>query len=342
MLDDERAMLQNSAQSGVGLNRLFASVFHALYATLACKLLAYSPCCVYNISPRVYIPEGNTVEIVVTAMAMKYEPVQEEDDEDTSQEKRSDENGTLTAPTIAATTPTSPAPTTPTTPAALAAALVTTPTAPAASTSSATTPTAAAARNSDHKDLQGPSLLPPLRLRPRARNFETWERSCVATQASQTLSDEKGSPDDRASQMDTKSFHPFDDPTSGMGVEITTLPTIPFMPVERYLGRVSLHVIKENSIKEKGLGIFTNRFLAEANALVRAQVVSRGGNALLGYFLHEYRIVLGKNQAYAVVNISGDAARISAPTFIRGSMLGHADSFSQNRIPKNDPGESST
>lgn len=292
-VEDNASLPTNSVQSGIGLNRLFASVFHDVYANLACKVIAYSPCYVCNLTPIVYLPEGNTVEVVVTAMAVKFDPQTDEDEDERD----------------------------------------------------------GAPEPSDRKrEDNGVSLLPPLRLRPLPRNMETWERhnpSCLPTRGSQENSEEKKMEAPLEPRFLESKFAmmavgeaPMEMLGPGM-VEITPLSSIPHMAVERYLGRVSLHVIKENSVKDKGLGVFTHRFLAEANSLVRAQVQARGGNALLGYHLHEYRIIVGKNQAYAVINVSGDAVRIVSQALQRKrSSLNRGASTSENpimRLAESDP-----
>jgi hypothetical protein len=96
-------------------------------------------------------------------------------------------------------------------------------------------------------------------------------------------------------------------------VTVTPLSAVPGAFVEKYLGRISIHVIKEvwNIREMGGMGTFVHRFLAEANSLARAHVVARGGNALLGYTLHELATTIDKrNQAYSVISLSGDAALI--------------------------------
>jgi hypothetical protein len=94
-------------------------------------------------------------------------------------------------------------------------------------------------------------------------------------------------------------------------VELTPMSFIPSAPVHRYLGRVCVHLIKEcYSYREVGgLGSFVETFLLEMNQLVRAHVIARGGNALLSYTLQEFKLQRRDNAAYAILSVSGDAAR---------------------------------
>jgi hypothetical protein len=97
-------------------------------------------------------------------------------------------------------------------------------------------------------------------------------------------------------------------------VEITPLAHIPMSSVEQYLGRLQLHLIKESWTyrDEGGLDAFAHKFIAEAHAIARAHVASRGGNTLLSFRLHECRFVeVSKTQAYSIISLSGDSVRIS-------------------------------
>ena len=57
------------------------------------------------------------------------------------------------------------------------------------------------------------------------------------------------------------------------------------------------------------------------NSIVRAHVLSRGGNALIGYRLDEFRMIEeNKNQAYSIISLSGDAVRVNktGTTYMNG------------------------
>ncbi|KAF2071191.1 hypothetical protein CYY_007493 [Polysphondylium violaceum] len=94
-------------------------------------------------------------------------------------------------------------------------------------------------------------------------------------------------------------------------VELTPLSFLPGNRLEKYLGRVNIHLIKESfSVREEGgLGVFSHVFLREANAIARAHVMSMGGNVLIGYDINEFSLILDsgpKGQAYSLLSITGD------------------------------------
>lgn len=96
-------------------------------------------------------------------------------------------------------------------------------------------------------------------------------------------------------------------------IELTPLAYIPGAHVTRYLGRVTLHFIKESwTVRESGgLGAFYHLFLNEAIAIVRAHVRSLGGNAMLTFRLVPIESSqLYRNQVYNMISITGDAVMI--------------------------------
>uniref|UniRef100_H3HDG8 C2 domain-containing protein n=1 Tax=Phytophthora ramorum TaxID=164328 RepID=H3HDG8_PHYRM len=125
-------------------------------------------------------------------------------------------------------------------------------------------------------------------------------------------------------------------------IELTPLGYIPGAHVTRYLGRVTLHFIKESwTVRESGgLGAFYHLFLSEAIAIVRAHVRSLGGNAMLTFRLVPIESSqLYRNQVYNMISITGDVVmierevdtNISYPPNLWGSKSSHAaeiDKFS--------------
>lgn len=100
-------------------------------------------------------------------------------------------------------------------------------------------------------------------------------------------------------------------------IELTPLAYIPGAHVTRYLGRVTLHFIKESwTVRESGgLGAFYHLFVNEAIAIVRAHVRSLGGNAMLTFRLVPIESSqLYRNQVYNMISITGDAVMIGRET----------------------------
>ncbi|KAJ3290886.1 hypothetical protein HK104_006469 [Borealophlyctis nickersoniae] len=100
-------------------------------------------------------------------------------------------------------------------------------------------------------------------------------------------------------------------------VDITPLWYIPCAPVQRFLGRLSLHFVKEASmIYEVGAGLngmggFTHTFLVEMQAVCRSHAGALGGNAILGFSVDQIVVSEGiKNQAYALISVSGDVVEV--------------------------------
>ncbi|KAJ3113283.1 hypothetical protein HDU96_003587 [Phlyctochytrium bullatum] len=101
-------------------------------------------------------------------------------------------------------------------------------------------------------------------------------------------------------------------------IELTPLSSIPHAKIERFLGRISLHFVKESSVLFEpnspigGMGGFSHVFLCELHALVRSHTEALGGNALLSFNL-DYCIFAEniKNQGYSLLSISGDVVHVS-------------------------------
>ncbi|CAI5738144.1 unnamed protein product [Hyaloperonospora brassicae] len=96
-------------------------------------------------------------------------------------------------------------------------------------------------------------------------------------------------------------------------IELTPLGYIPRARVTRYLGRVTLHFIKESwTVRESGgLGAFYHLFLSEAIAIVRAHVRSLGGNGMLTFRLVPIESSqLYRNQVYNMISITGDVVMV--------------------------------
>ncbi|KAJ3415693.1 hypothetical protein HDV05_004371 [Chytridiales sp. JEL 0842] len=119
------------------------------------------------------------------------------------------------------------------------------------------------------------------------------------------------------------------------GVEITPLTYVPQAKIEKLLGRVSLHFVKESSILFEpgggngGMGGFAHTLLAELHAVTRAYTAALGGNAMCSFTVEQSVFEESiKNQGYSLISVSGDVVEVSCtgkkpeiPTATR--ILGH-------------------
>ncbi|KAI8851468.1 hypothetical protein BC829DRAFT_415211 [Chytridium lagenaria] len=101
-------------------------------------------------------------------------------------------------------------------------------------------------------------------------------------------------------------------------IEITPLSFLHHTKVERFLGRLSLHFVKEASVAFEpgspsgGMGGFTHAFLTELHSLVRAHTAALGGNALLSFSVDQSFFSESiKNQGYSLLSVSGDVVEVT-------------------------------
>jgi uncharacterized protein YbjQ (UPF0145 family) len=105
---------------------------------------------------------------------------------------------------------------------------------------------------------------------------------------------------------------------SSNSVEITPLTYIPQAKIEKLLGRVSLHFVKESSIIYEpgagngGMGGFAHTLLAELYAVTRAYTAALGGNAMVSFTVEQSMFSESiKNQGYSLISVSGDVVEVS-------------------------------
>lgn len=95
---------------------------------------------------------------------------------------------------------------------------------------------------------------------------------------------------------------------------ITPLSRIPGAIVRQHMGNISVYLVKETtSLRDQGgLAGFLQTFACEIQAVARAQVLSRGANALLAYRIQECVLVklAGKNQGQCLLALTGDAVQV--------------------------------
>ncbi|KAG0374540.1 hypothetical protein BGX24_010268 [Mortierella sp. AD032] len=113
---------------------------------------------------------------------------------------------------------------------------------------------------------------------------------------------------DEASKLALLPMMPADRPF----IEMTPLSFIPGRTPTRYLGKLSLHFVKETHILHdttvsSGMGGFVHVFLMEIQAVARSHVAALGGDAIVGLRVDESFFQESvKNQGYALISISGD------------------------------------
>ncbi|KAJ2999533.1 hypothetical protein HDV02_002680 [Globomyces sp. JEL0801] len=100
-------------------------------------------------------------------------------------------------------------------------------------------------------------------------------------------------------------------------VELSPSSTIPNTTFYRFLGRISLHFIKEASLVydpylgSSGIGGFTHVFMMELLAVVKAHVTCLGGNGMVGFTIDQCQFTESlKNQGYALISVSGDVVSV--------------------------------
>eukprot|EP00761_Pharyngomonas_kirbyi_P012348 gb/GECH01012375.1/.p1 GENE.gb/GECH01012375.1/~~gb/GECH01012375.1/.p1 ORF type:complete len:1018 (+),score=197.21 gb/GECH01012375.1/:1-3054(+) len=96
-------------------------------------------------------------------------------------------------------------------------------------------------------------------------------------------------------------------------VKITPLYFLPGFHIQRVLGRISQHLVRESE-RMTDYGMFTHSLIIEASAILRSQAAAVGANAIINYHL-DFHVSMdnpGRAQGYAMVTVSGDAAVCSA------------------------------
>ena len=68
-----------------------------------------------------------------------------------------------------------------------------------------------------------------------------------------------------------------------VGVDVSTLSTLPGKEVESYLGNLNFFLIRETTNLTQSLNAFVATFLDEVLAIARCHVTALGGNGLLSF-----------------------------------------------------------
>eukprot|EP00667_Euglena_gracilis_P001395 EG_transcript_1396 len=108
--------------------------------------------------------------------------------------------------------------------------------------------------------------------------------------------------------------------SNGRSILLTRLSYVPGATIDRYLGRISQHFLREamyiSNPSEGGVGAFTHSVHVEANCIIHRLVAAAGGDALLDYNCHHHVIDDNddKSTAYQFITILGQVVTLKWPT----------------------------
>ena len=96
-------------------------------------------------------------------------------------------------------------------------------------------------------------------------------------------------------------------------VKVLPLALIPGKEVISVLGYIDVHLIRSGvGVEEDKQSLALFYFLQEARAILRAKVLSAGGNCLLSYRIDAFKVsVVDRTEMTAFISVSGDAALIA-------------------------------
>ena len=313
-------------------------IFRALYASIAFKLRESAPCAILALDTRVHVPAGfpNYIEVTAVGTVVKLPPLTSTIAASMRDRAASAELSMYSPPRLpprsraateraAAVPPSSDATSLKAKAGAAAAAAA----AAAAHTQTTTTSTTTTSTTGGHDsfgstesstsssegdsggdDSDSDDLLEQLGLLPRA----TLGEIAGAT----TLAELERIPMNMNVQVShaTTTVVVSSVDSSRRFVELTPLSYVPGAIVVSYIGRVTLHFIREGTSKrgeELELHDFFSQFIAEANAAMRSHVAALGGDALVCYRMH-HRGESGDHKTagdsvYCMLTVSGDAVR---------------------------------
>ncbi|EGC37159.1 hypothetical protein DICPUDRAFT_30730 [Dictyostelium purpureum] len=268
------------------VNTQLSNIFNSLYESVMYKLRELSPCCISGINMDIEIPEDDQIQFVLTAMCTI-----QMDDVETS----------FISTPLMDNNPGSVNPLLPPPMNLSSNKFVGNTLPPLNSINELSSNVAPIALKQPPPTLPSQSQLQP----PQTQNQQL-SPSAIPADLQFDMSPPKS-----PMKKTTDSINSFFGNKQGY-VELTPLFHLPGGRLEKYLGRISIHLIKETfSVKDQGgLGVFSHVFLREANAIVRSHVLAMGGNALIGYHIDEFNLILEngpKGQAYSLISISGDA-----------------------------------
>ncbi|XP_069084659.1 C2 domain-containing protein 5 isoform X6 [Pleurodeles waltl] len=291
--------LNNIYLTNQTLNKSFNDLCENLLKSLYFKLRSMIPCCLCHVNFTVALPEDESIQVAVTAVAITFDKQQELQTNKTNTEKlmqrgSAENEEQLQFPMeLFSDTPSS------------------VPFSPSKELLERTSPhtaiaaVAAAAQRATSVDYSSfadrcNSWIEHIKLKA-----QTIRRGSVKT----TSSLDKASPlaEGHSRHRSTTSCTN----STVAVVKMTPLSFIPGAKITKYLGIINMFFIRETtSLREEGgVSGFLHAFICEVFAMVRAHVAALGGNAVVSYIMRQcvFNENANKNQAQCLINVSGDA-----------------------------------
>ncbi|XP_066446856.1 C2 domain-containing protein 5 isoform X2 [Eleutherodactylus coqui] len=282
--------LSNANLTNQTLNKSFNDMCENLLKSLYFKLRSMVPCCLCHVNFTVAVPEDESIQVAVTAVAISF------DKQDALQSSKSKVEGTQPRDTDE---------------------LLQFPL-ELSSDSPGLQPFSSA------KDLQermGPSAGAPQRA--SAVDYGSFADRCsswiehiklrahtIRRGSVKTITSlDKSSPLSEG-HLKNRAGSALCSPTVSV-VKMTPLSFIPGAKITKFLGIINMFFIRETtSLREEGgVSGFLHAFICEVFAMVRAHVAALGGNAVVSYIMKQCVFMenTNKNQAQCLINVSGDA-----------------------------------
>ncbi|XP_069618896.1 C2 domain-containing protein 5 isoform X2 [Ranitomeya imitator] len=297
--------LSNVNLTNQTLNKSFSDMCENLLKSLYFKLRSMVPCCLCHVNFTVAVPEDESIQVTVTAVAITFSKQDALQSVKSTAERPRDADEMLQFPLELSSE--SPGLTT---------------FSPAKDLQDRTGSSAGAPQRASAADYSSfadrcSSWIEHIRMRAH-----TIRRGSVKTITSM----------DKASPLGDG--HLRNRPVFALGfpavtvVKMTPLSFIPGAKITKYLGIINMFFIRETtSLREEGgVSGFLHAFICEVFAMVRAHVAALGGNAVVSYIMKQCVFMenTNKNQAQCLINVSGDAV-----IFTRESDTDVASSISQ-------------
>ncbi|KAM4676779.1 LOW QUALITY PROTEIN: C2 domain-containing protein 5 [Discoglossus pictus] len=285
--------LPNINLTNHSLNKSFNDLCENLLKSLYFKLRSMIPCCLCHVNFTVAVPEDESIQIAVTAVAITFDKQQALQENKTRAEKvqtrvSSENEDQLQFPLELSSDSPGPQPFSP------SKDLL-----DRAGSQSSGTQRATSVDYSSFAD----------RCNSWIEHIKTRAQSIRRGSIKTTASLDKASPLAEG-HFRHRSVTSCASPTVTV-VKMTPLSFIPGAKITKFLGIINMFFIRETtSLREEGgVSGFLHAFICEVFAMVRAHVAALGGNAVVSYIMKQCVFMENpnKNQAQCLINVSGDA-----------------------------------